>query len=97
MRAMDVLWLSPVLVCALTVMLTVVLFALVWLEVACPPHPIALPPKAMMPTTSIDSESSLRNSLRRFDEIQNSKGRNARASGAREPITEFELVVSGAV
>ena len=97
MRAMDVLWLSPVLVCALTVMLTVVLFALVWLEVACPPHPIALPPNAMMPTSSIDTESSLRNFLRRFDEIQNSSGRNARANGAREPITEFELVVSGAV
>lgn len=97
MRATDVVWRSPVLVCALTVMLTVLLFVLGWVELAWPPHPIALPPNARMPIRIIDRESSLQNSLRRFDEIQNSKGRKAKARGTCQPLVEFDAAVRGAV
>lgn len=99
-RATDVVWLSPVLVCAFTVMLTVVLLedvGLLELKPDCPPQPMVLPPNATRAMKSIESASSRRNSLRLFDEIQNSKGKKARASCARERLAEFELAVCAVV
>ena len=98
--ATNVVWLSPLLVCAFTMTLTVVLLEEVGTlepRLARPPQPMALPPHATMAMNSVDSASSLRNSLRLLEEVQRSKGRSARAKGARESLAGFELALAAAV
>lgn len=76
-------WLSPVVVCAVIVILMVLdaeeeLAAEVVADL--PPQPMALPPRTIARTSS-DNDRSRRNSLRRLDDRHKSNGRSANAIG----------------
>lgn len=93
-----VVWLRPVVVCAITVIVVVAPEVLVVDPgLGQKPHPIVLPPRRAIVMASNDSDRSLRNCLRRFDEMQRTSGKSANPKGARGESATFASALFEAV